>query len=72
MLGLLHHLPPRPFSCGAQLNSGTVLPSLALSYPFFQAFVLYVFSHPKMYNIFHTHIEQLAGPFFLYLVLESR
>lgn len=50
----------------------TVLPSLALSQPCFQAFVLYVFSPPKLDNIFHTHIEQLAGPFFLYLVLGSR
>jgi len=71
MLGLLHHLPPKPSSCRAQLNNGTVLPSLALSYPCFQAFVLYVFSPPKFDNIFHTHVEQ-PGPFFLYLILGSR
>jgi len=30
MLGLLHYLPPKPSSCGAQLNNGTFFSSICI------------------------------------------
>lgn len=69
ILGLLHHLPPKPPSFGAQLNNGTVLPCLTLSYPCFQSFVLYVF--PPQIKITYSYPYRTTDKIILFISWSS-